>query len=76
MRSCPHKRCSLSHQLKCISSNFSRLLSIVPRLHPFPAPMAKIGKPAPDFAAQAVVDGEVKELKLSSYFNKGKYIVL
>jgi len=38
--------------------------------------MAKafIGKPAPDFKAAAVVDGEFKEVSLSDY--KGKYVVL
>lgn len=33
-----------------------------------------IGKPAPDFKGQAVVDGEIKEISLSDY--KGKYLVL
>ena len=37
---------------------------------------AKIGKTAPDFTAQAVVNGEVQELTLSSYYNKGKYTVV
>lgn len=35
---------------------------------------ACIGKPAPDFQAQAVVDNEFKSVKLSDY--KGKYLVL
>ncbi|KAH0629657.1 peroxiredoxin-2 [Sceloporus undulatus] len=35
---------------------------------------AQIGKPVPDFHATAVVDGAIKELKLSDY--KGKYVVL
>ncbi|XP_075715213.1 peroxiredoxin-2 [Rhinoderma darwinii] len=35
---------------------------------------AHIGKPAPDFQATAVVNGEFKELKLSDY--RGKYVVL
>ena len=40
--------------------------------------MAQIGqlalqKPAPEFTAQAVVDGEFKTVKLSQY--KGKYVV-
>jgi alkyl hydroperoxide reductase subunit AhpC len=35
---------------------------------------AHVQKPAPDFKAQAVVDGEFKEVKLSDY--KGKYVVL
>merc|ERR1712228_33069 len=35
---------------------------------------AQIGKPAPDFACQALVDGEFKTVKLSDY--KGKYVVL
>ncbi|TNM85992.1 hypothetical protein fugu_008263 [Takifugu bimaculatus] len=34
---------------------------------------AKIGQPAPDFSATAVVDGQFKELKLSDY--RGKYVV-
>lgn len=35
---------------------------------------AFIGKPAPEFSAQAVVDGQFKEVSLSDY--KGKYVVL
>ena len=35
---------------------------------------AHIGKPVPDFHATAVVDGAIKEIKLSDY--KGKYVVL
>ncbi|KAG8441413.1 hypothetical protein GDO86_006959 [Hymenochirus boettgeri] len=35
---------------------------------------AHIGKPAPEFQATAVVNGEFKELKLSDY--RGKYVVL
>uniref|UniRef100_A0A670IY79 thioredoxin-dependent peroxiredoxin n=1 Tax=Podarcis muralis TaxID=64176 RepID=A0A670IY79_PODMU len=35
---------------------------------------AHIGKPVPDFKATAVVDGAIKEIKLSDY--KGKYVVL
>jgi alkyl hydroperoxide reductase subunit AhpC len=34
----------------------------------------QIGKPAPDFKKQAVVDGEIKEIQLSDY--KGKYLLL
>jgi len=34
----------------------------------------KIGKPAPDFRGQAVINGAFKEIKLSDY--KGKYVVL
>ncbi|XP_076001351.1 peroxiredoxin-2 [Genypterus blacodes] len=34
---------------------------------------AKIGKPAPDFKATAVVDGQFKDIQLSDY--KGKYVV-
>ncbi|KAM7009914.1 peroxiredoxin-2 [Tautogolabrus adspersus] len=34
---------------------------------------AKIGKPAPDFTATAVVDGQFKDIKLSNY--RGKYVV-
>jgi len=38
--------------------------------------MAKafVGKPAPEFTAEAVVDGDFKTIKLSDY--KGKYVVL
>jgi len=35
---------------------------------------ATVGKPAPDFKAMAVVNGQFKEVKLSDY--KGKYVVL
>ncbi|XP_044134883.1 peroxiredoxin-2 isoform X2 [Bufo gargarizans] len=35
---------------------------------------AHIGKPAPDFQATAVVNGEFKEVKLADY--RGKYVVL
>jgi len=35
---------------------------------------AFVGKPAPEFKAQAVVNGEFKEVTLSEY--KGKYVVL
>nr|XP_020451821.1 peroxiredoxin-1-like [Monopterus albus] len=34
---------------------------------------AKIGKPAPDFKATAVVDGQFKEIRLSDY--RGKYVI-
>uniref|UniRef100_A0A4W6F806 Peroxiredoxin-1 n=1 Tax=Lates calcarifer TaxID=8187 RepID=A0A4W6F806_LATCA len=34
---------------------------------------AKIGKPAPDFKATAVVNGQFKDIQLSDY--KGKYVV-
>jgi peroxiredoxin 1 len=36
--------------------------------------LAKIGKPAPDFKATAVVDGSFKDISLKEY--KGKYVVL
>lgn len=36
--------------------------------------VAQVGKPAPDFTAQAVVDGQFKQIKLSDY--KGKNVVL
>ncbi|KAJ3614463.1 hypothetical protein NHX12_018035 [Muraenolepis orangiensis] len=35
---------------------------------------AQIGKPAPDFKATAVVNGEFKDVSLSDY--KGKYVIL
>ncbi len=34
----------------------------------------KIGKPAPEFKATAVVDGNFKDISLKDY--KGKYLVL
>eukprot|EP00887_Chlorella_sp_A99_P004889 scaffold4.g4889.t1 len=36
--------------------------------------VATIGKPAPDFTATAIVDGDIKTVSLSDY--KGKYVVL
>ena len=36
--------------------------------------VAVIGKPAPDFACRALVDGELKDVSLSDY--KGKYVIL
>jgi hypothetical protein len=36
--------------------------------------MAKVGKPAPDFEANAFVEGGFKNVKLSDY--KGKWVVL
>merc|ERR1711937_153403 len=36
--------------------------------------MAAIGKPAPDFSVEALVDGQFKKVSLSDY--KGKYLVL
>lgn len=36
--------------------------------------MAKVGKPAPDFEANAFVEGGFKNIKLSDY--KGKWVVL
>jgi alkyl hydroperoxide reductase subunit AhpC len=37
-------------------------------------PTAKVGKPAPDFKATAVVDGQFEDVKLSDY--RGKNVVL
>lgn len=34
----------------------------------------QIGKPAPDFRATAVIDGQFREISLDDY--KGKYLVL
>ena len=34
----------------------------------------KIGKPAPDFKATAIVDAQITEISLDDY--KGKYLVL
>jgi alkyl hydroperoxide reductase subunit AhpC len=42
--------------------------------HFHPRPKVAVGKPAPDFTAKAVVNGEFKDVKLSDY--KGKYVVL
>ncbi len=36
--------------------------------------MIQIGKPAPEFTAQAVVDGQIKEINLRDY--RGKWVVL
>ncbi|KAI8464799.1 MAG: 2-cys peroxiredoxin [Monoraphidium minutum] len=36
----------------------------------------RIGKPAPAFKGQAVVNGEITEIKLEDYLNKGNYTVL
>jgi peroxiredoxin len=36
--------------------------------------LAAVQKPAPDFRAQAVVDGQFKEISLADY--RGKYLVL
>lgn len=40
----------------------------------YPEPEVEVGSPAPDFSAQAVVDGEIKTVSLADY--KGKYVVL
>jgi len=37
-------------------------------------PVARVGKPAPDFEAQALINGEIKKVKLSDY--RGKWVVL
>jgi hypothetical protein len=39
-----------------------------------PAPLARVGKPAPDFEANAFHNGGFKNVKLSDY--KGKWVVL
>jgi hypothetical protein len=39
-----------------------------------PAIQARVGKPAPDFEANALVDGKFKNVNLSDY--KGKWVVL
>jgi peroxiredoxin (alkyl hydroperoxide reductase subunit C) len=39
-----------------------------------PAMIARVGKPAPDFEANAFVDGGFKNVKLSDY--KGKWVVM
>ena len=36
--------------------------------------LAKVGKPAPDFEANALIGGEFKNVKLSDH--KGKWVVL
>ncbi|GBF99123.1 thioredoxin-dependent peroxide reductase [Raphidocelis subcapitata] len=40
----------------------------------YPAPKAFVGERAPDFTAPAVVDGEIKTVRLADY--RGKYVVL
>ncbi|GAX76560.1 hypothetical protein CEUSTIGMA_g4006.t1 [Chlamydomonas eustigma] len=40
----------------------------------YPPSSVFVGKPAPDFSTNAVVDGEIKKVSLSDY--KGKYVVL
>jgi len=40
----------------------------------FRMPVPELQKPAPQFTASAVVDGQFKEISLSDY--KGKYVVL
>jgi len=37
-------------------------------------PLARVGRPAPDFEANAFMDGGFKNIKLSDY--KGKWVVL
>ena len=39
-----------------------------------PAPIARTGKPAPDFQASAFVEGGFRNIKLSDY--SGKWVVL
>ena len=41
---------------------------------PAPSPMAKIGRPAPGFALDAVVGGEFRKINLADY--RGKWVVL
>jgi hypothetical protein len=40
----------------------------------YPSPRAFVGEPAPEFVAPAVVDGEIKSIRLADY--RGKYVVL
>lgn len=42
--------------------------------HSVAAPVARVGKPAPDFEAHAYVDGGFRPIKLSDY--KGKWVVM
>lgn len=44
----------------------------IPR--PATVPIARVGKPAPDFEASAYVDGRFKNIRLSDY--KGQWVVL
>ncbi len=41
---------------------------------PATIPIARVGKPAPDFEASAYVDGRFKNVRLSDY--KGQWVVL
>lgn len=43
-------------------------------VRPATVPLARVGKPAPDFEANAYVDGRFKNVRLSDY--KGKWVVL
>jgi len=55
---------------------------VVNKANPNPAPeaqsaravRAQVGKPAPDFEANAYVDGSFKNIKLSDY--RGKWVIL
>ncbi|KAK9830012.1 hypothetical protein WJX72_009185 [[Myrmecia] bisecta] len=40
----------------------------------YPEPQAEVTKPAPDFTAPAVLDGEITKVSLSDY--RGKYVIL
>ena len=45
-----------------------------PAQSPSMPPMARVGKPAPDFEANAFQDGKFKNIKLSDY--KGRWVAL
>merc|ERR1712128_165603 len=55
-------------------SDFDCLTEFVTFFRNMSAGDAKIGHPAPAFNAQALVNGEFKQVQLSDY--KGKYVVL
>lgn len=54
-------------------ANSENATGIAPSTAPT-APTARVGKPAPDFEANAYVDGGFKPVKLSDF--KGKWVVL
>nr|QKY15086.1 thioredoxin-dependent peroxide reductase (TPXR) [Polytomella parva] len=54
---------NISNSLRCASTGIT-----------YPSVEARVGVPAPDFTAPAIVDGEIKPVSLQDY--KGKYVVL
>eukprot|EP00735_Rhodelphis_limneticus_P014833 TRINITY_DN892_c0_g1::TRINITY_DN892_c0_g1_i1::g.25400::m.25400 TRINITY_DN892_c0_g1::TRINITY_DN892_c0_g1_i1::g.25400 ORF type:complete len:283 (-),score=99.59,sp/P35705/PRDX3_BOVIN/54.35/2e-82,AhpC-TSA/PF00578.16/7.6e-38,Redoxin/PF08534.5/7.6e-15,1-cysPrx_C/PF10417.4/1.7e-14 TRINITY_DN892_c0_g1_i1:715-1494(-) len=52
----------------CTQNNASKIT--------YPAPIARVGRPAPDFQTAAVVNGEITQISLQNYLQQGKYVVL